>query len=119
MGDDIEVQAQFDRGEWSVIFKRSMKSASGISFEPSQYVPVAVSVWDGFHRERGNKRSLSAWFHLYVKPAEEVSPVGPMMRAAIGALLVELVLIFFLWRRYGARAATTGAGTREAVPATK
>jgi mono/diheme cytochrome c family protein len=101
-GDDIETVATFDRGQWRVVFKRSLRSATGVTFAPQQFVPVAFSVWDGFHRERGNKRALSRWLYLYLEPSGQVSVVGPMVRAAIVALVIEL-LIVFLVRRWHAR----------------
>ncbi len=90
----------FADGQWSVLFKRSMKSSGGISFEQSQYVPIAVSVWDGFNRERGNKRSLSLWQYIYFEPAETVSPVGPMVRAGLIVLVLEMLVIGMVRRRF-------------------
>jgi hypothetical protein len=107
-GDVIEVAAAYDRGEWTVIFKRPLRSTSGISFAQDQFVPIAFSVWDGHTRERGNKRALSSWFYLYVAPAERVSAVGPMAKAALGTLAVELLAIFWIRRRFARRGAESG-----------
>jgi mono/diheme cytochrome c family protein len=110
--DEFEIAAGYDKGEWHVILKRSLRSTGGVTFAPDQYVPFAFSVWDGFNRERGNKRALSAWFYLYVDPPEQVSAVGPMARAGLATLVVELLIIFLIRRRFagasGARA--SGAG---------
>ena len=46
-------------------------------------MPVAFSVWDGFSRERGNRRGLTAWYSLYVEPEVVPSAVGPMVRTAL------------------------------------
>ena len=97
---DIEVAQTYDDGEWNVVFKRKLKGAGGIELQPGQFVPVAFSVWDGFNRERGNKRALSQWVYFYVRPAEVVSPVGPMVKAAGIALLLELGLVWLIRRRY-------------------
>lgn len=98
-GDDIEITKVYEDGRWTVTFKRELRSNSNVSFAQGLYLPIAFSIWDGFNEERGNKRALSAWFYLYVTPSEEVSAVGPMARAALGALAVELLIIFFLrWR---------------------
>ena len=56
---------------------------------------------DGFSEDRGNKRALSLWFYLYVQPAEQPSTAAPVARAALGALAVELILIFWIRRRFG------------------
>ena len=42
-------------------------------------MPIAFSVWDGFSRERGNRRGLSFWYSLYVEPEVVPSAVGPMI----------------------------------------
>jgi complex iron-sulfur molybdoenzyme family reductase subunit gamma len=98
--DEFEVVSGYDRGEWYVIFKRELRSNGNVSFEPGGFVPIAFSVWDGFNRERGGKRALSSWFYVYVEPMVQVSAVGPMVRAALGALVIELVLIFWIRRRF-------------------
>jgi mono/diheme cytochrome c family protein len=109
MVDDFEISSGYDNGEWYVILKRELRSTGGINFQQDQYVPLAFSIWDGFNRERGNKRALSAWFYLYVEPMERVSAVGPMVRAALATLAVELLLIFLIRRRC---ASTSGAEAR-------
>jgi cytochrome c len=101
--DEFEATASYDRGEWTVIFKRSLRSAQGISFAQGQFVPIAFSVWDGFNRERGNKRALSAWMYFTLEPAERTSAVLPMARAALGTLAVELLLLFWIRRRSSLR----------------
>ena len=46
-------------------------------------MPIAFSVWDGFSRERGNRRGLTVWYSLYVEPEVVPSAVGPMVRTAL------------------------------------
>ena len=68
-------------------------------------MPIAFSVWDGFSRERGNRRGLTVWNSLYVEPEAVPSAVGPMVRTALLILAIELVLIGWMRRwHYGARA---------------
>jgi hypothetical protein len=94
---DVTGRAQYDQGEWSVIFKRPLRVASGVPFIPGQFVPVSFSVWDGLTRERGNRRGLTVWFHLYVEPEAVPSPGGPMARTA--ALVFGLELLVIGWVR--------------------
>jgi hypothetical protein len=108
--DEFELLQDYEEGEWTIVFRRSLRSTGNLSFAAGQYAPIAFSVWDGFNEERGNKRALSSWFHLYVTPAEEVSATGPMARAALGTLAVEILIIFFLRRRFQNRAIANGAG---------
>jgi mono/diheme cytochrome c family protein len=93
--------ASYDQGEWSVVFKRPLRAASGAAFSPGQFMPVAFSVWDGFSRERGNRRGLTVWYSLYVEPEEVPSAVGPMIRTAVIILLFELAVIGWVRGRYG------------------
>ena len=100
-GDEVAAAAVYDEGEWSVIMKRRRKSRGTMSFDEDSFAPIAFSVWDGFNRERGNKRALSAWYNLYVEPLEKPSPVGPMARAGVAVLGLELLFIFMIRRRNG------------------
>jgi hypothetical protein len=56
-------------------------------------IPVTFSTWDGFSRERGNRRGLTPWYYLYLEPLERPSPVGPMLKAGLGVLGAEILLI--------------------------
>jgi hypothetical protein len=94
-----EILASYDQGEWSVIFKRQRNVRSGISFAEGTFVPIAFSIWDGFNRERGNKRSLTSWYDVYLEPLTKPSPVGPMAKAGLGVFLFELLVIGFVRRR--------------------
>jgi mono/diheme cytochrome c family protein len=106
--------ASYDQGEWSAIFKRPLLSTAGASLAPGQFLPVAFSVWDGFSRERGNRRGLTVWYSLYVEPEAVPSAVGPMVRTALFILAIELVVIGWMRRwHYGARGgANQPAATR-------
>ena len=100
--------ANYDQGEWSVIFKRPLRPTSGAVFSQGQFMPVAFSVWDGFARERGNRRGLSLWYSLYVEPEVVSSAAGPMIRTALLILALELIVIG--WVRYGKRAGDRRGG---------
>ena len=56
---DLSGVANYDQGEWSVIFKRPLHATSGVAFTATQFIPVAFSVWDGLTRERGSRRALT------------------------------------------------------------
>jgi mono/diheme cytochrome c family protein len=102
-GSDLTGTASYDQGEWSVIFKRPMRPQSGASFTAGAFMPIAFSVWDGFSRERGNRRGLSLWYSIYVEPENVPSAVGPMIRTALAILAIELVVIFWVRRREATR----------------
>jgi ethylbenzene dehydrogenase len=96
---DVTGVASYDQGEWTVVFKRPLRPDSGARFAPGEFMPIAFSVWDGFSRERGNRRGLSLWYSLYVEPEEVPSPVGPMLRTALFILVFELAVIGLVRRR--------------------
>jgi mono/diheme cytochrome c family protein len=100
---DVTGVASYDQGEWSVIFKRPRRAASGAPFTPGEFMPVAFSVWDGFSRERGNRRGLTGWYSLYVEPEIVPSPIGPMVKTALVILAIEIALIAWVRWRYGSR----------------
>jgi mono/diheme cytochrome c family protein len=100
---DITGVANYDQGEWSVIFKRPLRASSGAAFTPGEFLPIAFSVWDGFMRERGNKRGLTVWYSIYVEPEVVPSAVGPMVRTALLLLVIELAIIGWVRWRYNSR----------------
>jgi mono/diheme cytochrome c family protein len=101
---DVTGVASYDQGEWSVIFKRPLRPSSGAAFSAGGFMPIAFSVWDGFSRERGNKRGLTVWHSLYLEPEVVPSAVGPMVRTGLVILAIELVIIGWVRSRYGSRA---------------
>lgn len=108
---DVTGTASYDQGEWSVVFKRPLKASSGAAFTQGGFLPIAFSVWDGFSRERGNRRGLTLWNSIYVEPEVVPSAVGPMVKTALFILVIELVVIGWVRRRTGSRTepARTGA----------
>ena len=109
--DEIDVISNYDKGRWTVTFKRTLKARGGISIEQEMFLPVAFSAWDGFNNERGNKRALSQWVYFYLEPAERTSAVGPMLRTAGLVLLAEIILVIFIRRRHAAERAGAPEGS--------
>jgi mono/diheme cytochrome c family protein len=103
---DLTGAASYDQGEWSVIFKRPLRAASGAAFSPGEFMPVGFSVWDGFSRERGPRRGLTAWYSLYVEPENVPSAIGPMARTALFILAIELAVVG--WVRWNHRSRARG-----------
>jgi mono/diheme cytochrome c family protein len=101
---DVTGVASYDQGEWSAIFKRAVRPAAGPRFTQGEFMPIALSVWDGLSRERGNRRGLTLWYSLYVEPEIVPSAAGPMAKTALSILAIELAIIWWVRRRYGARA---------------
>ena len=115
---DLTGVASYDQGEWSVIYKRPLRPTGGAAFTPGEFLPISFSVWDGFSRERGNKRALSVWYSLYVEPENVPSAVGPMVKTALTLLVIELIVIAWVRSRYGARRRVDASadGTQHPAP---
>lgn len=101
---DLTGIASYDQGEWSVVFKRPLRPTQGPPLLPGGFMPIAFSVWDGFSRERGNRRGLTTWYYLYLEPEVVESAVRPMVTTALLILAIELALIGWVRRRYGSGA---------------
>jgi mono/diheme cytochrome c family protein len=117
---DLTGVASYDQGEWSAIFKRPLRPTAGAPFAAGEFMPIAFSVWDGFSRERGNRRGLTVWYSLYVEPEEVPSPFGPMIQTALLILAIELIVIGLVRRRhYGSRAHGVVGGDANQPAATR
>jgi mono/diheme cytochrome c family protein len=112
---DVTGVANYDQGEWSVIFKRPLRPTAGAPFTTGEFMPIAFSVWDGASRERGNRRGLTVWESVYLEPEVVPSAVGPMLRIALLLLVIELAIIGWVRRRYSSRA-RTGLGGQPMQP---
>ena len=106
-GEIPEVRASYEDGEWSVVFKRRRQALQGITFPEDSFVPIAFSVWDGLAGERGSKRGLSSWYHVYLPPRDAPSPVVPMAKAAGLVALAEILLVAGVRRRRRRATATS------------
>ena len=78
-------------------------------------MPIAFSVWDGFSRERGNRRGLTVWQSVYMEPEVVPSAVGPMLRTAIVILAIELAVIGWVRSRSRSRARNEIGGEQPAT----
>jgi len=100
-GPSVSSSTRFDDGQWTVYLSRSRTEEGHISFDEGTFVPVSFSVWDGFARERGNRRGLTGWYHVYLDVAEKESPILPMIAYGLITLFIGLGITFVARRRYG------------------
>ena len=95
----VSMTADYDAGEWAVIFKQKREQSEGLAFIEDVFIPISFFVWDGFNRERGIKTGLSAWYSVYLKPRQTVSPIVPMGKYALITLIIEIAIIALIrWR---------------------
>ena len=63
----INAKGYFRFGRYSLILKRALKgNDQDIQFQIGKPIPIAFNVWDGYHGETGNKKSISSWFTLWL-----------------------------------------------------
>ena len=86
-GKDLTGQARFERGEWSVVFRRTLAtadSANELQFRTGRAIPVAFFAWDGSNGEYGGRMALSSWYFLAL---DEPTPlrvyVSPVIAVAL------------------------------------
>jgi mono/diheme cytochrome c family protein len=89
--------AQFDQGQWRVVFRRplaSNDSTNRLSFRAGVAIPMAVFAWDGNNGESGRRGSISTWYYIYLdqKTPSTVyaTPLATIVvTAGLGMLLVR------------------------------
>ena len=63
----VHAKGHFRFGRYSLILKRPLKGGDkDIQFQTGRPIPIAFNVWDGYHGETGNKKSISSWFTLWL-----------------------------------------------------
>ncbi len=66
-GSTVSVKSHFRFGRYSLILRRAFKGGDNdIQFQTGRPIPIAFNVWDGYHGETGNKKSISSWFTLWL-----------------------------------------------------
>jgi hypothetical protein len=103
-GDSLAMQSSYEDGQWTVIVKRARSPEGAFPFDEGSFVPVAFSLWDGMNLERGNRRGVTSWYHVYLKPARTESKAIPVAGYGLGTLLAEVVVIQLVRRRTRTRA---------------
>jgi uncharacterized membrane protein YphA (DoxX/SURF4 family) len=95
----LEVSTRYLDGEWTATFKQPLAEGDALEFNEGAFVPIAFSVWDGFNNERGNKRGMTSWFYVYMEPAMQPSPAGPMTRSILITLLLGFGTVALVRKR--------------------
>jgi cbb3-type cytochrome c oxidase subunit III len=64
---EVKVRSHYSYGRYSLILKRKFETDEGdTQFQTGRPIPIAFNVWDGYHEETGNKKSISSWFTLWL-----------------------------------------------------
>jgi mono/diheme cytochrome c family protein len=88
--------ATWAEGRYTLVLRRKLATGGkgDIELVPGKFTPIAFNVWDGNRGEVGNRRAVSTWYWLYLRPPtpDEVYSYPPF------AALLTLGLLLFLIR---------------------
>ncbi len=68
---DVKTTAAYQDGLYRVIFRRLLNTGDQDDpvFEIGEFIPFAVTLYDGQNLEENNKGAISAWYYLILEPA--------------------------------------------------
>jgi hypothetical protein len=102
IGGPEPVWSEYADGEWSVLFLLPRKPGKGMAIDAGAFTPIAFSVWDGFGGETGERRGVTSWYTLYLKPSDSGNAYPAAAGKAIAVIAIEALIV--LWARRGLRA---------------
>lgn len=97
-GPDVDSQALYRDGQWTVVIRSQLKREDGPSFPFQTYIPVAFAVFEGSNGEKGGMKGISTWQTLFLEPPVGNRPYLLASLAALGASVLEWG-IWWLWIR--------------------
>lgn len=97
-GQTLVASAEWDRGEWRLVFRRSLATADSagfLQFRPGEAIPIAFFAWDGSNGETGNQMAVSSWYGIYLR---EPTPTTVFLSPALAILLTAALGLLTVWR---------------------
>jgi mono/diheme cytochrome c family protein len=95
-GQSVTGSVAWSDGRYTMIVRRKIDTGAkgDIALVPGQFTPIAFNAWDGNRGEVGNRRAVSTWYWLYLRPPtpDKVYSYPPF------AALLTLGLLLFLIR---------------------
>ena len=113
----IQGGATWEDGEYTMFVRRSLASPDtkkDVQIETGTFLPLAFHVWDGSRGEVGNRRSVTTWYWLYLRPdmPDEVYTYPPF--AFFLSLGLLLILVASVRRRVRVEPEAQGEPAAEA-----
>jgi cytochrome c len=102
LGGPEAIWSEYAEGEWSVLFLLPRKPEKGVALESGAFTPIAFSVWDGFGGETGDRRGVTSWYTLYLKPSASGKAYPAAAGKALAVIAAEALIV--LWARRALRA---------------
>ena len=87
----VQVESVYDHGQYRLWVKRSLATGdkNDLQFDPSVFIPIAFSAWDGSNGDVKAKRAISAWYTFVLEPV-------PSKKRFVYPPLVALISAGFL-----------------------
>jgi DMSO reductase family type II enzyme heme b subunit len=67
----LKEKGLYSHGQYRLVLKRPLRTQDAqndLQFEPEKFIPIAFNTWDGSAGETGKKKSVTAWYDLYLEP---------------------------------------------------
>jgi len=81
----------YNRGRWSVVFKRRLPLSKERLFRDGARVSAAFALWDGSNGERGARHVLTAWKSVAVDAGTRPGTILWPLAAALLVVVVEII----------------------------
>ena len=67
---ELQTQSVYSDGQYKLWVKRALKTEDkkDLQLEPSVFVPIAFSAWDGANGDVDTKRAMSSWYTFVLEP---------------------------------------------------
>jgi DMSO reductase family type II enzyme heme b subunit len=93
---DLKGAVSYADGRYTMMVRRTLTTPNtkgDVQFSPGVFVPVSFHIWDGHHGEVGQRRGLTTWNWLYLKPdvPEDIYHVPAAIFIVVFLLLLGLV----------------------------
>ncbi len=72
-GQNVQGNAAWQNGKWTVVFVRSLESTekNDVILKPGVVIPVAFAVWDGSLNDRNGQKMVTNWYRLTIGTRKE------------------------------------------------
>ncbi len=94
----LAAAAEWDRGEWRLVFRRSLATADSsgfLQFRSGEAIPIAFFAWDGSNGETGSQMAVSSWYGIHLR---EPTPTTVFLSPVLAMLLTAALGVLVVWR---------------------
>jgi DMSO reductase family type II enzyme heme b subunit len=100
----LESHGLFDNGQYRLVLRRALGTKNAdkeAQFPVGQFVPFAVTAWDGSNGEHGGgKRTVMSWYNMYIEPEPSKAPLYLMLTGIVVGLVLEFSALYMTRKNY-------------------